>query len=228
MKTEEAIIYSYGFATIASAIPAYSKRGDIVFVDKAACFAIQKGLQASRSDIKLFNHNDMDDLQRLLKEQEIEDQKNPRKARVTRRFIVVEGLYMNTGTICPLPELILLKIYWLLERCHYTPVIYTEAYCLVHSDWRASPSRSLLVKLHAAQNKPDITHYGKFVPGNHGDVMADKRCGLGGVSPNCEVKPAEFPVTALTSQCLAAPKPTTPGGKHFKSGDTEMTLYLPN
>lgn len=32
MHTEEAIIYSYGFATIASAIPAYSKRGDIVFV----------------------------------------------------------------------------------------------------------------------------------------------------------------------------------------------------
>ncbi|XP_065386881.1 serine palmitoyltransferase 1 isoform X2 [Macaca fascicularis] len=109
MKTEEAIIYSYGFATIASAIPAYSKRGDIVFVDRAACFAIQKGLQASRSDIKLFKHNDMADLERLLKEQEIEDQKNPRKARVTRRFIVVEGLYMNTGTICPLPELVKLK-----------------------------------------------------------------------------------------------------------------------
>jgi serine palmitoyltransferase len=32
MKTEEAIIYSYGFSTIASAIPAYSKRGDIIFV----------------------------------------------------------------------------------------------------------------------------------------------------------------------------------------------------
>ncbi|XP_064436006.1 serine palmitoyltransferase 1 isoform X2 [Mirounga angustirostris] len=109
MKTEEAIIYSYGFATIASAIPAYSKRGDIVFVDRAACFAIQKGLQASRSDIKLFKHNDMADLERLLKEQEMEDQKNPRKARVTRRFIVVEGLYMNTGTICPLPELVKLK-----------------------------------------------------------------------------------------------------------------------
>uniref|UniRef100_A0A8B9PDN8 Serine palmitoyltransferase 1 n=1 Tax=Apteryx owenii TaxID=8824 RepID=A0A8B9PDN8_APTOW len=109
MRTEEAIIYSYGFATIASAIPAYSKRGDIVFVDEAACFAIQKGLQASRSNIKLFKHNDMVDLERLLKEQESEDQKNPRKARVTRRFIVVEGLYMNTGDVCPLPELIKLK-----------------------------------------------------------------------------------------------------------------------
>ncbi|RXM34907.1 Serine palmitoyltransferase 1 [Acipenser ruthenus] len=109
MRTEEAIIYSYGFATIASAIPAYSKRGDIVFVDEAACFSIQKGLQASRSNIKYFKHNDMDDLERLLKELETEDQENPRKARVTRRFIVVEGLYINTGDICPLPELVQLK-----------------------------------------------------------------------------------------------------------------------
>ena len=30
-RTEEAILYSYGFSTIASAIPAYSKRGDVVF-----------------------------------------------------------------------------------------------------------------------------------------------------------------------------------------------------
>uniref|UniRef100_A0A8C1H329 Serine palmitoyltransferase 1 n=1 Tax=Cyprinus carpio carpio TaxID=630221 RepID=A0A8C1H329_CYPCA len=109
MRTEEAIIYSYGFATIASAIPAYSKRGDIIFVDEAACFSIQKGLQASRSFIKYFKHNDMEDLERLLKEQEIEDQKNPRKAKVIRRFIVIEGLYINTADLCPLPELVKLK-----------------------------------------------------------------------------------------------------------------------
>ena len=28
---EESIVYSYGFAAIASAIPAYSKRNDIIF-----------------------------------------------------------------------------------------------------------------------------------------------------------------------------------------------------
>uniref|UniRef100_A0A8D3BMK6 Serine palmitoyltransferase 1 n=1 Tax=Scophthalmus maximus TaxID=52904 RepID=A0A8D3BMK6_SCOMX len=109
MKTEEAIIYSYGFATIASAIPAYAKRGDIIFVDEAACFSIQKGLQASRSFIKYFKHNDVEDLERLLKEQELEDHKNPRKARVTRKFIVAEGLYINTADICPLPQLVELK-----------------------------------------------------------------------------------------------------------------------
>lgn len=32
MQMEEAVVYSYGFSTIASAIPAYCKRGDIVFV----------------------------------------------------------------------------------------------------------------------------------------------------------------------------------------------------
>lgn len=31
---------------------------------------------------------------------------NPRKARVTRKFIVVEGLYINTADICPLPQLV--------------------------------------------------------------------------------------------------------------------------
>lgn len=32
MKMEEAVVYSYGFSTVASAIPAYAKRGDVIFV----------------------------------------------------------------------------------------------------------------------------------------------------------------------------------------------------
>lgn len=109
MDCEESILYSYGFATIASAIPAYSKRGDVIFVDEGVCFAIQKGLVASRSAIKWFKHNDMADLERLLKIQQEEDKKIPKKAKVTRRFLVVEGLYMNYADICPLKELIALK-----------------------------------------------------------------------------------------------------------------------
>lgn len=31
MNTEDAIMYAYGFSTVASAIPAYSKRGDVIF-----------------------------------------------------------------------------------------------------------------------------------------------------------------------------------------------------
>lgn len=109
MQVEEAVLYSYGFSTIASAIPAYSKHGDVIFCDQGVNFAIQKGLVGSRSQIKFFKHNDPDDLERLLLEQADQDRLNPSKAKVTRRFLVVEGIYMNYGDICPLPKLIELK-----------------------------------------------------------------------------------------------------------------------
>ena len=109
MEVEEAVLYSYGFSTIASAIPAYAKSNDVIFADSGVHFAIQKGLTASRSKIVFFKHNNVEDLRRVLLEQEIEDRKNPKKAKVTRRFLVVEGLYMNHGDICPLPEIMKLK-----------------------------------------------------------------------------------------------------------------------
>lgn len=109
MGVEEAIIYSYGFATVASAIPAYSKRGDVIFADEGVHFAIQKGILASRSDVRYFKHNDVNDLERLLKIQEEDDLKNPKKARVTRRFLVIEGLYLNHADLCPLPHMVKLK-----------------------------------------------------------------------------------------------------------------------
>ena len=49
---EQACLYAYGFSTIASATPAYAKKGDVIFVDEAVNFAIQKSLDASRSRIK--------------------------------------------------------------------------------------------------------------------------------------------------------------------------------
>ncbi|XP_055854973.1 serine palmitoyltransferase 1 isoform X2 [Episyrphus balteatus] len=109
MGTEEAVVYSYGFSTVASAIPAYSKRTDVIFVDESVNFSIQKGLDASRSKIFYYKHNDMADLERLLVEQQKRDLKNPSKAAKTRRFLVAEGIYMNTGEICPLPELVALR-----------------------------------------------------------------------------------------------------------------------
>lgn len=108
-NVEEGIIYSYGFSTIASAIPAYSKRGDIIFADEGVHFAIQKGILASRSDVRYFKHNDVEDLERLLKEQQDADLKNPKKAKATRRFLVVEGLYLNHGDLCPLSKMVEMK-----------------------------------------------------------------------------------------------------------------------
>ena len=107
--TEEAVVYSYGFSTIASAIGAYCKRKDIVFVDEKVNFAIQKGLDASKATVKYFKHNDANDLCDLLMKQAAIDDRNPNRASKIKRFLIVEGIYMNTGKICPLPDLVLLR-----------------------------------------------------------------------------------------------------------------------
>jgi serine palmitoyltransferase len=105
--SENAIVYAQGFSCISSAIPAFAKRGDIIVADESVCFSVQKGIQISRSQIRWFKHNDMDDLERILKE--IKKQREEQRLPVIRQFIIVEGLYANCGDVCPLPELIELK-----------------------------------------------------------------------------------------------------------------------
>ncbi|XP_025405560.1 serine palmitoyltransferase 1 isoform X2 [Sipha flava] len=107
MGMEEAVIYSYGFSTVTSAIQAYVKPKDIVFVDEEANFAIQKGLQSSKADVIYFKHNCPEDLEQLILEI---DKKSPMKRKKRRSFLIVEGIYMNTGNICNLPKFIDIRI----------------------------------------------------------------------------------------------------------------------
>jgi serine palmitoyltransferase len=107
LGTEQAIIYAQGFSTISSVIPAFCKRGDILVCDESVSFAIQKGVQISRSIVRWYKHNDMADLERILEDIRMDDIVN--KRRLTRRFIVSEGLSANVGDIAPLDKLIELK-----------------------------------------------------------------------------------------------------------------------
>ena len=105
LGTTACIIYAQAFSTISSVIPAFSKRGDIIVADKAVNHAIRKGLQISRSTVKWYEHNDMEDLQRVLARVTKEQSKKP----LTRRFIVTEGLFENLGDMLDLPKVIELK-----------------------------------------------------------------------------------------------------------------------
>lgn len=51
----------------------------------------------------------MRDLENKLKDQQKLDFKNPKKAAKTRRFLIAEGIYVNTGEMCPLRELVELR-----------------------------------------------------------------------------------------------------------------------
>lgn len=96
------IVYAQAFSTISSVIPAFSKRGDIIVADMAANYAIRKGIQISRSTVRWYNHNDPEDMQRVLERVVKEQAKKP----LTRRFIVTEGLFENVGDMTDLPKIV--------------------------------------------------------------------------------------------------------------------------
>jgi serine palmitoyltransferase len=102
LGTTACIIYAQSFSTISSVIPAFSKRGDIIVADKAVNYAIRKGIQISRSAVRWYEHNDMEDLQRVLAKVTKEQAKKP----LTRRFIITEGLFENTGEMADLPKIV--------------------------------------------------------------------------------------------------------------------------
>ncbi|KAL7210860.1 hypothetical protein ACSBR2_013851 [Camellia fascicularis] len=110
LGTPDCILYSYGLSTIFSAIPAFSKKGDIIVADEGVHWGIQNGLYLSRSTIVYFKHNDMVSLQSTLEKVTAEN----KRATKLRRYIVVEAVYQNSGQIAPLDEIIRLK-----EKYHF-------------------------------------------------------------------------------------------------------------
>ncbi|KAI2684631.1 CAZyme family GH17 [Penicillium roqueforti] len=106
LGTAACIIYSQAFSTISSVIPAFSKRGDIIVADKGVSFAIRKGIQISRSMVRWYEHNDMEDLERVLAKVTKEQARKP----LTRRFIITEGLFASYGDMADLPKIIELRL----------------------------------------------------------------------------------------------------------------------
>jgi 7-keto-8-aminopelargonate synthetase-like enzyme len=92
MGYDQAVLYSSGFATIASVIPAFSKSGDYLVCDKGLSLAAQTGIKLSRSEVVWFNHNDLKDFKRAL-----ESLHEVFRKRQRRVFVVIEGLYPYYG-----------------------------------------------------------------------------------------------------------------------------------
>lgn len=116
MGTQEAILYSYDLATLPSVLPAFANKRDLIVADEAVNFGIQNGCCLSRARVLYFKHNDVADLERLLRKVAEEDRRTKRP--LNRRFIVVEGIYAHTGELAPLGAIRELK-----ERYRYRLVI---------------------------------------------------------------------------------------------------------
>ncbi|KAK7416964.1 serine palmitoyltransferase component [Neonectria punicea] len=106
LGTEGCIVYAQAFSTISSVIPSFCKRGDVIIADRNVNYSIRKGLEVSRSSIRWYDHCDMDDLERVMQAVVKEQAK---AKRLTRRFVVTEGLFELSGDETDLPRLVELK-----------------------------------------------------------------------------------------------------------------------
>lgn len=93
---EKALVFSTGYQTNLGTISALVAKGDVVITDKEDHASIIDGCRLALGRMKRFRHNNMADLERVLKS-------CPEKA---GRLVIVDGVFSMGGDIAPLPEIV--------------------------------------------------------------------------------------------------------------------------
>jgi 8-amino-7-oxononanoate synthase len=100
-KTEDALVFSSGYLTNIGVISSFAGRNDIIFCDKLSHASIIDACVLSRAKVVRFNHNDIEDLTKKIKNTTIVCN-NSKKF---RSLIVTEGLFSMDGDLAPLNEI---------------------------------------------------------------------------------------------------------------------------
>lgn len=116
-----AVCFGMGFATNSTCIPSIIGPGCCIISDELNHASLVLGTRLSGAKVYVFKHNDMGDLERVLRNAVVQGQ--PRTHRPWKRMIiVVEGIYSMEGSIVRLPEIIELKkkykAYLYLDEAH--------------------------------------------------------------------------------------------------------------
>ena len=97
IRKEAALIFSTGFQVNLGVISALVGKEDIVIIDKMDHASIIDGCRLSFGEIKKFRHNDLADLERILKDYEDKG-----------KLLVVDGVFSMEGDLANLPEIVTL------------------------------------------------------------------------------------------------------------------------
>jgi len=92
---EAGLVFSTGYQTNLGTISALVGRGDVVITDREDHASIVDGCQLAFGQMKRFRHNDLGDLERVLK-----------ASGDVGKLVVVDGVFSMGGDIAPLPDMI--------------------------------------------------------------------------------------------------------------------------
>ncbi|MFH1161613.1 MAG: pyridoxal phosphate-dependent aminotransferase family protein, partial [bacterium] len=93
---DAALVYSTGFQVNIGVIPTVTSRNDFILIDELNHASIIEATRLAFARVLKFRHNDMNSLERMLK------QCNPNRI----KLIVVDGVFSMDGDIANLPEIV--------------------------------------------------------------------------------------------------------------------------
>ena len=96
MRREAALLFSTGYQTNLGTISALVGKGEYVLTDRQDHASIVDGCRMAFGKAMKFRHNNMDDLERALRQLGSD----------TGKLVVVDGVFSMEGSIAPLPEII--------------------------------------------------------------------------------------------------------------------------
>lgn len=116
-KREAALVYATGYQMNVGVISSIIGKGDYAITDKLDHASIIDGCKLSHGEIKRYRHNDMQDLEHVLKEIGPDHGK----------AIIIDGVFSMEGDIAPLPEIVkIAKAYGarvIVDDAHATGVL---------------------------------------------------------------------------------------------------------
>ncbi|GAB1286956.1 Serine palmitoyltransferase 3 [Apodemus speciosus] len=108
LNVEAAMAFGMGFATNSTNIPIFVGKGCLILSDELNHASVILGARLSGAVIRPFKHNNVENLEKLLREAIISGQ--PRTGRAWKKILIlVEGIYSMEGSIVNLPQIVALK-----------------------------------------------------------------------------------------------------------------------
>jgi 8-amino-7-oxononanoate synthase len=98
-KAEASLVYPTGYMTNLGVISALMSKGDAIIIDKLCHASIIDGCYLSDADVRVFKHNDLASLEKILGEIQNKYQK---------KIIITESVFSMDGDIAPLFEISML------------------------------------------------------------------------------------------------------------------------